>query len=103
MSAEHYLQGRGCALTALAERGSPAWHRPFEEGPIVSTAFDDRMRSARHLGGNGCERLALEIGIVAISRDVALVFGSKAVVGLADSNLGGDPEGAAQSSIAELR
>src|SRR6185503_6736758 len=32
---EHYLQGRGCALTAPTERGSPAWHRPFDEGPII--------------------------------------------------------------------
>ena len=100
---EHYLQGRGCALTAPAERGSPAWHRPFEEGPIIGTGFDDGMRGARHLGGNGSQRLALEIGVVAIPGDVALVLGSEAVIALADGDLGGNPEGASQSSIAELR
>jgi hypothetical protein len=32
------------------------------------------MNGARHLGGNGSQRLALEIGVVAILGDVALVF-----------------------------
>lgn len=39
---EHCLQGRGCALTAPAERGSPAWHRPSKNGrssePLLITA-----------------------------------------------------------------
>ena len=86
-----------------AERGSSAWHRPLDEGPIVGTALDDGVHDARHLGGNGCQRLALEIGIVAISGDVALELGSEAVVALTDGDLGGDPEGAAQPGIAELR
>ena len=41
------------ALTALAERGSSTWHPPFDEGPVIGTAFDDRVYDARHLGGNG--------------------------------------------------
>lgn len=61
------------------------------------------MRRARHLGGNGSERLAPEIRVVAIPRDVALVFGPEAVVALTNGNLGGDPEGAPQSRIAEFR
>jgi hypothetical protein len=38
-----------CALMALAERGSPAWHPPLEEGPIIKTAFDDGVRGARRV------------------------------------------------------
>src|SRR3954471_14252249 len=38
---EHYLQGRCCALTAHAERGSPIWYRPLNEGPVIGTALDD--------------------------------------------------------------
>jgi len=41
------LQGRRCALTALAERGSPAWRRPLEESPIVATALEDSVRSTQ--------------------------------------------------------
>ena len=61
------------------------------------------MRCARHLGGNGCERLALEIGVVAIPRDIALVLGAKAIVALANGNLGGNPESTPQTGIAILR
>jgi hypothetical protein len=57
---------------------------------------------ARHLGGNGCERVALEIGVIAISRDIALVFGAKTIVALANGNLGGNPESAPQAGIAIL-
>ena len=61
------------------------------------------MDGARHLGGNGSQRLALEIGVIAIPGDVTLVFGSEAVVALPDGHLGGHPEGASQPGIAELR
>ena len=60
------------------------------------------MRGARHLGGNGGERFALEIGVVVIASDGALVFGPEAVVALADRDLRRHPKGAAQPSIAEL-
>ena len=60
------------------------------------------MNGARHLGGNGSQRLALEIGVVAILGDVALVLGSEAVVALPDGHVGGHPEGASQPSVAEL-
>src|SRR3954447_6728748 len=36
---EHYLQGRCRALTAHAERGSPTWHRPLNEGPVIGTVL----------------------------------------------------------------
>lgn len=79
--------------TALSERGPPAWHRPLEEGTVIDAAFDDRMRSACHLGGDRRERLAAEIGVVPVPRNVALELGSEAVVALADRDLPGHPEG----------
>jgi hypothetical protein len=57
----------------------------------------------RYLGGNGCECLAPEIGIVAILGDVALEFVTEAVLLLPDRNLAGDPKGAAKAGISELR
>ena len=42
-------------------------------------ALDDRVSCARHLGGNGSERLSLEIGVIAIAGDVAFIFGSKTI------------------------
>ena len=100
---EHYLQGRGCALTAHTERGSSAWHRPFDERPIIGASLDDGMCCARHLGGNGCKRFTPEIGIVAILGDGTLKLGSEAVVSLADRHLSCHPERTPQSGIAELR
>ncbi len=91
------------ASTAPTERGSSTRRRPFEEGPLLVAAFDDRVNHARHLGGNGCERFALEIGVVPIFRDIAFVFFSKAVLLLADGDLGGHPERAAQFCVSELR
>lgn len=44
---------------------------------MVGTTLDDGMRRARHLGGNRCQRLSLEIGVVAIPCDVALVLARK--------------------------
>ena len=61
------------------------------------------MNGARHLGGNGSQRLALEIGVVAIPGNVTLVFGPEAIVALADGDVGGHPEGASQSRVAKLR
>ena len=75
-----------------AERGSSAWYRPIEEGTIIRTGPNDGMCGARHLGGNRCQRLALEIGIVAITDDIALILNSKAVVALTDGDLRGNPE-----------
>jgi len=57
----------------------------------------------RHLGGNGSERLAPEIGIVAILCDVALEFVTEAILLLPYRNLAGDPERAAQAGITVLR
>jgi hypothetical protein len=56
----------------------------------------------RHLGGNSGHRLAAQIGIVAISRDVAFDLVPESVLALTDGNLSGDPQSAAQSRIAEL-
>ncbi len=70
----------------------PLWYRRFDEGPVIGTAFDDSVHDTRHLGGNCCERFALEIWIVSISSDIALVFISEAIVTLADRDLAGDPE-----------
>ncbi|MEY2759889.1 MAG: hypothetical protein RIR33_3667 [Pseudomonadota bacterium] len=77
------------ASTALTERGPSTRRRPFEEGPVLVAAFDDGVNHARHLGGNGGERLALEIGVVSILRDVALALFSKAVLLLANGDLSG--------------
>ena len=66
----------------------------LEEGSIIGTGLDDGMDGARHLGGNGSQRLALEIGVVAIPGNVALVFGSEAIVTLPDGHVGGHPKGA---------
>jgi hypothetical protein len=60
------------------------------------------MRSTRHLGGDSCQCLALEIGIVAILCDIALIFGSKAVITMTNGNLRGNPEGTSQAGIAKL-
>ena len=90
------------ALTALAERGSSTWHPPFDEGPVVGTAFDDRVYDTRHLGGNGGHCLAAQIGIVPILGDIAFELVTEAVLPLADGDLSGDPKSAAQAGIAEL-
>src|SRR6056297_3658761 len=94
--------GSRCVSTALSERGPPAWPRPLEEGAVVDAAFDDRMRGAGHLCGDRRERLAAKIGVVPVPRDVALELGSEAVVALADRDLPGHPQRAAQSCVAEL-
>ena len=99
---EHYPRDRDACPVALSERGSPAWHRPLEDGAVVDAAFDDGVRGARHLGSDRRERLAAEIGIVPIARDVALELGSEAVVALADRDLPGHPQGPAQARVAEL-
>jgi hypothetical protein len=85
-----------------AERDSSTWYPPFDEGPVIGTAFDDRVYDASHLGGNSGERLASEIRIVPIFGDVALEFVPKSVLPLADRDLSGDPERSAQASITEL-
>ena len=90
------------ALTALTDRGPSTWYPPLEEGPVVGTAFDDGVHDAGHLGGNCSHRLAAQIGIVAILRDVAFELMTEAVLPLADGDLSGDPQGAAQTSVAEF-
>lgn len=42
------------ASTALSEKGPSAVDRPFKEGAIGFTAFDNRMHGACHLGGDCC-------------------------------------------------
>lgn len=91
------------ASTALTERGPSTRRRPFEEGPVVCPAFDDCVNHARHLGGNGGQRLALEVGTGPIPCDVALELVPEAVLLLTDGDLGGHPESASKASIAELR
>jgi hypothetical protein len=49
------------------------------------------VHDARHLGGNSGHRLAAQIGIVAISSDVAFELVPEAVLTLADGNLPGNP------------
>lgn len=61
------------------------------------------MDDGRHLGGNCGNSIAAQIGIVAISRDVAFELVPEAVLALADGNLPGDPQGATQPGIAKLR
>src|SRR5215212_5035730 len=97
---EHYLQGRCRALTAHAERGSPTWHRLFNEGPVIGTALDDRVHDAGHLDGDRGQRLAPQVGIVPITGDVALELVAKAVLFLTDRHLAGEPQGPAQASVA---
>ena len=59
------------------------------------------MYDARHLGGNSGHRLAAQVWIVAISYDVAFELVPETVLALADGNLPGDSQGAAEPSIAE--
>jgi hypothetical protein len=65
----------------------------------MGTTFDDGVDDARHLGGNGDECLAPEIGIVTILGDVALEFVTEAILLLPYRNLAGDPECAAEAGI----
>lgn len=57
------------------------------------------MGDARHLGGDGGDRLAAEVLVVGILGDVA----AEGVLALPDRHLGGEPEGSSQASVAELR
>jgi hypothetical protein len=50
------------------------------------------MCSARHLGGDSSQRLTLQIGIVTIACNVALVLGSETVVALANGDLRPGPD-----------
>jgi hypothetical protein len=60
------------------------------------------VHDAGHLGGNCSRRLAAQVGIVAISGNVAFELVPEAILTLADGDLPGDPQGAAQPSIAEF-
>src|SRR3954454_1290681 len=79
------------ALTAHAERGSPTWYRPLNKGPVIGTAFDDRVHHAGHLGGDRGQRLAPQVGVVPIACDGALELVAKAVLLLTDRHLAGEP------------
>src|SRR5205809_1107208 len=68
----HYLQGRVLRPHGTAERGSPTWYRPFDEGPVIGTGLDDRVNDAGHLGGDRGLRLAPEVGVMPIPGDIAL-------------------------------
>jgi len=89
--------------TAPTERGSPAWHCPLDAGAVVDAGLDEGVRDARHLGGDGRERLATEIGTGLIPRDVTLERIAEAVVSLAAGNLPRDLEGSPQAGVSELR
>ncbi len=60
------------------------------------------MRDARHLGGDGGQRLAAEMLVVAILDDVTSEVIAKAVLALTDGDLGRQPEGPSQAGVAEL-
>ena len=60
------------------------------------------MRDARHLGGDGGDRLAAEMLVVGILGDVAAVARLEGVLALPDRRLGGEPEGSSQANVAEL-
>ena len=68
---EHYLQGRGCALTAAQRGVLPSGVRPFKERTVLGSRLDDGVRNARHLGGERGHRLAAAIRIVGMSGDIA--------------------------------
>lgn len=61
---EHYLQGRGSALTAAQRGVLPSGVRPFDERTVLGSRLDDGMRDARHFGGERGHRLATAIGVV---------------------------------------
>src|SRR5262245_35590128 len=91
-----------CALTAASERGPSTWHRPLIERPIVGSGADDGVRDARHLGGDGSNRLAAEMLVAGLLGDVAAVARPEGVLALADRYLCCQPEGTSQASVAEL-
>jgi hypothetical protein len=97
--------GRGLchALTALQREGSSTRHRSLHEGPVICSGLDQGMNNARHLGGDGDGCLASQILVLAVFGNMAAEAITEAVVALADGDLGGQPEGSAQTRIAELR
>jgi hypothetical protein len=50
------------------DRGSFTWRGPLNEGPVITTGFDDGVDSGRHLGSDSSEHVAPEIGIPCNSR-----------------------------------
>jgi hypothetical protein len=60
------------------------------------------VSDAGDLGGDSCERLALEVGVVPISGDIAFILVPEAVLALPDGDLASQPEGPTQSGVTEL-
>ncbi len=87
---KHYLQGRERALTALSERGSSTWNRPLNEGPVIVTAFNDRVHNTSHLCGDGCERLAAQVRIMPVPGHIAIELVTEAVLALTNGDLSCD-------------
>ena len=85
-----------------AERGSPTWYRPLDEGSVIDTGLDDGVNNAGHLGGDRSQRLAPQIGIVPVSGDIALELVTEAVLALSNRDLAGDPKRAPEPGIAPL-
>ena len=86
-----------------AERGSPTWYRPLDEGPVVGTGLDDGVHHARHLGGDRGQRLAPQVGIVPVAGDVALELVAEAVLPLPDGHLPSQPKRTPEPGVAVLR
>ena len=93
----------GHASTALWERGPPAWDRPFKERTVFGFRHDERVSGAGDLRGYGGHGFAPEVAIVGIALNVAAVLVTEAVLTLADGDLAGHPERAAQPRIAIFR
>src|SRR3954452_24038264 len=91
------------ALTAHAERGSPTWHRPLNKGPVIGTAFEDRVHHAGHLGGDRGQRLAPQVGLLPIARAVAPALVAKTALLLPYRHLAGEPQAPAQAAVAVFR
>lgn len=65
--------------------------------------FERGVYRARHLGRDGGVGLAVQMGIVAVPRDVAFELVTEAVGAFEYSNLSSHPEGSAKSRIAVFR
>ncbi len=67
------------ASTAPCERDRSTGKSLFKEWLVVCPVLDDAVSQARHFCGNGCERLALSIGIERIGSKVSLIFSAELV------------------------
>src|SRR6056297_1944831 len=87
----------------MSERGPSAWAHPLEEGAIGFAVIDHGVCGARHFGGDGGVRLAAQLRVVSILRDVAFEPVPEAVGSLENSGLAGHPERPPKPRVAVLR